>query len=108
MPHDLSLAGRRVDRGTPDKCVCSVPPQIQPGKRRTFWTASLAGRALPDRSWRCISLLFLRVIERALNIEFPDALREHRIVCYFKDAWVLKEIKEAPLLDQVDDFRVAS
>jgi len=58
-------------------------------------------------SIRGYSLLQLR-IERALNIEFSDALREDRIVCHFNDAWILKEIEEAPLRDKVRDFRVAS
>ena len=53
-------------------------------------------------------LLLQRVIERALNIEFSDALREDGIVCDFNDAWILKEIEEAPLSDKVRDFRIAS
>ena len=53
-------------------------------------------------------IAFQCVIERTLNIELPDALREDRIVCHFNDAWVLKEIEKAPLRDQVGDFRIAS
>ena len=52
--------------------------------------------------------LLQRVIERALNIEFSDALREDRIICRIDDTRILKEIDEAPLRDQIGDFRIAS
>src|SRR5215469_10150433 len=54
----------------------------------------------------CIRLQ--RVIECALNIEFFDAIHEHRIVYCFDDAGILKKFEEAPLLNHVGDFWIAS
>src|SRR4029434_3993501 len=49
-----------------------------------------------------------RIIEGALNIEFPYSLREDRIIRRINDTRILKEIDEAPLRDQIGDFRIAS
>ena len=57
----------------------------------------------------CVVVIALqRVIERALQIEFSDAIRKDRIVCGVDDALILEKIKEPPLRNHCGDLRVVT
>ena len=49
-----------------------------------------------------------RVIERALEVEFFDAISERRVICRVDDALVLKKIEKASLRDHIGDFRIVA
>ena len=49
-----------------------------------------------------------RVIERALEIEFFEAIGEYRIIGCVDDALILEKIEIAPLRDHFRNFRIIS
>jgi len=55
-----------------------------------------------------VVLRLRRVIERALEVEFFDAISERRVICRVDDALVLKKIEKASLRDHIGDFRIVT
>ncbi len=63
-------------------------------------------RLISVHSCLFVVIALQRVIERALQIEFFDAIREDGIVCGVDDALSLEKIKETSLRNHFGDLRV--
>jgi len=63
-------------------------------------------RLISVHSCLFVVIALQRVIERALQIEFFDAIRQDGIVCGVDDALSLEKIKETSLRNHFGDLRV--
>ena len=63
-------------------------------------------RLISVHSCLFVVIALQRVIERSLQIEFFDAIREDGIVCDVDDALSLEKIKETSLRNHFGDLRV--
>src|SRR6266550_5870514 len=79
---------------------------------RTVSCGPLIRRSSSHRNLRFeifnLQLPLRRIIERALKIEFPDAIGECRIICRVDEALILDKIEKTPLRDHFRDFRIVS